>query len=454
MSTTPPSLHLRLASTSLLVLIAFLGLAGWTLDRAYRESTEKALQEQLQGLIYALLAAADEDAQGRMRLPHALPDPRLGNPDSGLYARVTGEDGGYQWKSASLLGRSMKITQNPAPGQWLYQKPACDTGLYTLGFSIIWEDKQGAELLYTLVVGAEIAPLSSQIRAFRNTLWGWLGGVALLLILVQGIVLHWGLKPLRNVTRELHRIKNGKTNHIAGKYPIELQQLTANINALIHHSQASQQRYRNSLDDLAHSLKTPLTVLQGATETRIQNIDQFQATLTEQLSRMDEIIQHQLQKASSTGQTVLGKATPVTTLVSKILNALDKIYQDKGIRHTVAIEEQLSFFGAEGDLMEILGNLLENAYKYGKSRVHISATEADDALTIQIEDDGCGIPADKVDSVLKRGQRIDERQPGQGIGLSAAYEVIHLYQGELKIDRSSLGGAKITLTFPRLSAVI
>ncbi len=444
----PLSLHLRLILAASLILIIFLGLTGWTLDRAYRESAESAMQAQLQGQLYTLLAAADEDEQGRMQLPLSLPDPRLSNPDSGLYAQVTGEAGNYRWQSASLLGQSLEIIQTPPPkpGEWHYQKPTDGMGLYSVNFSIIWEEQNGTEQIYTLAVAGDITPLLRQIKSFRTTLWRWLGGVALLLLLAQGAVLHWGLQPLRTLARELHRIETGKAEKLSGSYPAELQRLTRNINSLIHHSRTNQERYRNSLGDLAHSLKTPLAVLQGAAEA--QDARQLQAAVKEQIPQMNDIVQYQLQKAAATGQITLAQAIPVAPLAAKIIRTLDKLYQEKSITHRLSIAEQTCFFGAEGDLMEILGNLLDNAYKYGKKQVSIAATQTEEALTIQIEDDGPGIPADKINRVLKRGQRADERQPGQGIGLSAAHEIIHLHQGKLGINKSKLGGAKITLTFP------
>ena len=442
----PLSLHVRLILASTLILTAFLGLTGWALDKAYRKSAEDAMQEQLQGQIYALLAAMDEDEQGHIQLPRSLPDPRFSNPDSGLYAQVTDETGNYRWQSTSLVGQSLDIMQNLPPGEWHYQKPTNSMKLYTITFSIIWEAQNGTEQIYTLAVGGDIAPLLSQIKSFRTTLWTWLSGLALLLLLTQGAVLRWGLKPLRTVTHELHRIKSGKATNLSGGYPSELQQLTGNINSLIHHNQANQERYRNSLGNLAHSLKTPLAVLQGAAET--QDITQLQTAVAEQIPHMNDIVQYQLQRAAATGQTTLAQAIPMAPLVPKIIRALDKIYQEKKITHTISIDEQTYFLGTKGDLMEILGNLLENAYKYGKNKVSISAEQTKEKLTIHIEDDGPGIPADKINKVLKRGQRADEQQPGQGIGLSTAHEIIHTHQGKLKINKSALGGAQITLTFP------
>ncbi|MFC1601956.1 ATP-binding protein [Pseudomonadota bacterium] len=441
----PLSLHLRLVLAASLVLAAFLGLTGWALDNAYRKSAENAMQEQLQGHIYALLAAADEDELGRMYLPPELPDPRFSSPDSGLYAQVVGNVGDYQWQSASLVGQQLNIIHPSDAGEWHYEKPTNHTKLYTVNFSVIWEDKNNTEHIYSLAVGGDIAPLLNQIQSFRTTLWTWLGGVALLLLFAQAAVLQWGLKPLRIVTRELNQIENGKADKLSGGYPSELQQLTGNINSLIHHSQASQERYRNSLGDLAHSLKTPLAVLQGAAEA--QDARQLQAVAEEQIPRMNDIVQYQLQRAAAAGKVTLAKAIFIAPVIQKIIRSLDKIYQDKGIAHTVTIDEQAHFFGTEGDLMEVFGNLLDNAYKYGKARVNISAEETTEKLIIHIEDDGAGIPVDKIDTVIKRGQRADEQQSGQGIGLSAAYEIIHLHQGKLKINKSKLGGVEIIITF-------
>jgi len=441
----PLSLHLRLVLAASLVLVAFLGFTGWVLDAAYRESAENAMREQLQGHIYALLAAADEDESGRMLLPAELPDPRFSNPDSGLYAQVIDNAGGYQWQSASLVGRQLDIVRSSSPGEWNYQKPTKYTKLYTVNFSIIWEDKNKAEHIYSLAVGGDIAPLLSQIKSFRETLWRWLGGVALLLLFAQAAVLQWGLKPLRTVAHELRQIEDGEIDKLSGGYPSELQQLTGNINSLLHHSQASQQRYRNSLGDLAHSLKTPLAVLQGAAET--QNTNQLQTAVEEQLPRMNDIVQYQLQRAAIAGTATLAKAVLIAPIIQKIIRSLDKIYQEKNITHTVTIDEQACFTGAEGDLIEVLGNLLDNAYKYGKTEISISGQQVNEKMIIHIEDDGAGVPVDEIETVLKRGQRADEQQPGQGIGLSAAYEIIHLHQGKLEISRSKLGGAKITIIF-------
>jgi len=448
----PLSLHFRLVLAASLVLTAFLGFTGLALDKAFRDSAETAMRDRLQGHIYALLAAANDNEQGRMRLPLALPDPRLSNPDSGLYAQVSGEEGAYQWQSPSMLGTPSSLIQETDPGEWRYQTATTDNGLYTASFKVTWEDNSGKELTYTLAAGESIKLLMVQVEGFRTTLWSWLGAVALLLLLAQGAVLRWGLAPLRKVAGELQHIQSGGADSLSEQYPRELQLLTGNINNLITHSKASQTRYRNSLGDLAHSLKTPLAVLQGAADTH--DPVQLKTAVIEQVPRMNEIVQYQLQRAAASGHSILIQAILIAPLVNKITKALDKVYCDKGIQQIIIVDEELVFFGHEGDLMEVLGNLLDNAHKWCHSKVRFSAenevTQPGEAsrLILEIEDDGSGIPQADIKKLLRRGQRGDEQKPGQGIGLSVTHEIIHLYQGVLEIGESELGGAKITIVFP------
>ena len=209
------SIHLRLLLAASLVLSAFLGLTGLSLDRAFRYSAEEALKAKLQSSIYALLAAAVEDRQGRLTLPKNLTDPRFNLPDSGLYAEVSGPQVGYQWRSASSVGRILDFLQKVGAGQshfQIYDSKALGK-LMTLNFGVVWEDYTGHEIPYVLAVAESLQPHLEQIDAFRNTLFTWLGGAALLLLLVQGWVLSWGLGPLRAVAAELHAIESGRTGN-------------------------------------------------------------------------------------------------------------------------------------------------------------------------------------------------------------------------------------------------
>ncbi len=444
------SIHQRLLLAASLVLTAFLGLTGLALDKAFRSAAEEALQARLYSSVYALLAAAEEGEAGVLSMPSVLTDPRFNRPDSGLYARVEGKQTRYRWQSGSGLGRGFKFARHMAPGESLVERVELPGGeaVMSLNFGVVWEDFNGRELEYTLAVAEDLKPHLEQIAAFRNTLLLWLGGAAMLLLLAQGLVLRWGLTPLRQVAEALTEIESGRAERLAGSYPRELTPLTSNINSLIRHAQARQQRYRDSLGDLAHSLKTPLAILQGLADRRDPMAQEEQRSLGEQVERMNQIVGHQLQRAAASGRTSLTRKLPLRQVVERLAGTLSKVYADKGIQWQLEIPETVSIKGDEGDLMELLGNLMENACKYGRGQVRLELEMAH-GLRLRVADDGPGIPADQADQVLRRGHRADQQQPGQGIGLAVAMDILKAYGGRLEIGRSErLGGAEMTLTIP------
>ena len=442
------SLHARQLLAASAVLTLFLGLTGMVLDRAYRTSSEEAQRERLTGHIYALLAATNESESG-LELPNLLTDPRFNNPESGLYAEVTRNDGSLLWRSASLVGERGHFARSVASGEWVYYSwHSRQTDEYQVAsFGITWESGDGREERYHFSVAEDIRPLLEQQQAFRNTLWLWLGGLVVLLFLAQWWVLRKSLQPLRDVADELADIEAGLAGRLQGQYPIELSQLTDNINSLIQHAEVRQKRVRNSLDDLAHSMKTPLAILQGVADVEAQfNPDQRQM-VKDQVARMNDIVSHQLQRASVSGRSALVKAVPLLPFVEQVCRSLAKVYADKPIEYQLEIAADLQFEGDQGDLMEVLGNLLDNAWKYGRSQVSVSARR-ERGLQIVVEDDGPGIAESEVKQVLQRGQRLDQSQPGQGIGLAMVHEIVVAYGGEVGISRSALGGAAVFVTFP------
>jgi two-component system sensor histidine kinase PhoQ len=269
------------------------------------------------------------------------------------------------------------------------------------------------------------------------------------LLLAQGFILRWGLRPLRTVTADLQQIEKGRTDRLDGHYPRELTGLTSSLNSLIEHSKVVQSRYRNSLDDLAHSLKTPLAILQSSCVDSNAAADVNHALVSEQVDRMDEIINHQLQRAAVSGRTTLAKPVPVSKVIERLRRSLDKVYREKQVTVELELDPSATFTGDEADLTEILGNLLENAYKYcdSKVRVSVGTTTDNNGVEISIEDDGPGIAPEQVDTVLQRGTRMDESVPGQGIGLSMANEIITVYGGQLDFAVSPLGGTLLRISF-------
>ncbi|HHQ13948.1 MAG TPA: hypothetical protein ENK16_02875, partial [Chromatiales bacterium] len=284
------------------------------------------------------------------------------------------------------------------------------------------------------------------VGAFRSTLQWWLGGAALLLLLLQTAMLVWILKPLRQVATELQAVEAGRQKQLEGNYPRELRPLTENLNGLLRSSRARLRRYRNGLADLAHSLKTPLAVLRSSAETLP---DEHRTTVSEQIRRMSDTVDYHLQRAATSGRSPLSVPVQVRPEVARIVASLQKVYHDRSLEIDIAVEPDTVFIGEPGDLIQILGNLGDNACKWARHRVQIEArnvTEADkrQRLVLAIDDDGPGIPDELRETVTDRGVRADSRTPGQGIGLAVVREmVVEVYGGRLEISRSDGGGTRI-----------
>ncbi len=442
------SLQARLLLAALLVLPAFIGLTGLALDKAFRESAESALQNRLQGYLFALLAAVEVDAAGRPRFSRSLPEARFSRPGSGLYARVVREDGQARLNSPSLLG--LRLPPPPAIPLATFRYQTLDLDghpHYQLSYAIRWELDEQQSVRFTFQVIEDMQAYHQQINRYRRSLWSWLAGAALLLLLVQAVILRWGLQPLRKVTRDLERIEQGEAEQLPGEYPKELQQLTDRINDLLKHTRLQLARYRDALGNLAHSLKTPLAILNNTLS--LQPVEPaVRQEAGEQLQRIQQIIDYQLQRAATAGQTSLQAAIEVAPLARQVIDALRKVFADKDLDIQTALPADLVCHCDRGDLMEVLGNLLENACKWARHTVRISARQADGGIVLRIEDDGPGIPAEVRERVRRRGERADAGTPGHGLGLAMVQEIVLLYGGSLTIDSSELGGAAIEVRLP------
>lgn len=437
------SIGQRLLVSNLLILSIFLGLTGAALDRAYRASSETALRERLQAHIYVLLAAAGEDDAGRMRLPAVLPTPDFNRPDSGLYAAVLGEDGDYRWQSGSLLGRPAPAFTSLVPGENRFELTDNDARLVE---GIGWEDDTGRQQHYTLLVASDRQPLDAAQGGFRGSLWAWLGGLAGVLLLAQWILLRWGLRPLRDMSEAVSRIESGEAARIDGPFPAELRGLGANLNALIVQSAQRQQRVRHALADLAHSLKTPLAVLRGLADAPGASTTTEQ--IREQTERIDEIVRYQRQRAAVAGSTAVTRPVPLRPIVARVAASLDKVFHVRGIRCRLDIADDIRVRADEGDLFELVGNLLENAFKHARGRVAVAARSTPRELALDVDDDGNGFAAGTRAQILQRGVRADERHPGDGIGLAVVGEIVAQYGGHLRLADSPLGGARVRVVLP------
>ena len=443
----------RLLLITTVVLGSFLSLAGIVLDRSFRASVLDGAEEQLKLVTYSLMGSMNKSGAA-LSFGTELPEPRLHQPESGLYAAVLGRDDDAVWASPSTVTTSISLPEPAWSGlgefEFLEFNGQDGVDRFVTHYSVIWED----ESVVNFAVATDQRPFVAAIGSFRRNLYIGLGAVTVFFVLAQALAVRWGLRPLRVMAGEVRELEEGQRDRLSQAYPSELEGLAENLDRFIAHEERSRSRYRKAMEDLAHSLKTPLAVMRNElaghrNEGVRADADEL---VREQLDRMESTVTHQLNRASVSGPVVVGRAVDVGVLVERLLRALDKAYQDRGVLVDVSVPEGLSVRGDERDLMEMLGNLLENAFKYTTRRVSITgealaAVEGAQPARIRlvIDDDGPGINEDLREQVLNRGTRADEIQPGQGIGLAMVHELVGVYAGELRIGENSWGGASICM---------
>lgn len=458
------SIQTRMLISFSVLLFVFLGLTGIVLDSAFRNSIEGGAAERLQVQVYLLLGAIEEgEESGEFYLLEDLREPRFSQLDSGLYGFISRVSLGELWRSDSALAFNLldpQVLLEPVEvGETNFTKTMSEEQeeYFVLSYGILWEDGI-SEYSFTIMENA--APYYSELSNFRRSLWSWLGGVALLLLLMQVFLMRWGLSPLHRMARDLKQIESGEKDKLEKNYPKELQGVTKNLNVLIETERKQQDRYRTTLGDLAHSLKTPLAVIGGVMQSlsvKPDNAEQQLDSVNEQLTRMNQIVSYQLQRAvqSNHGST-LARHVNVASVLQKVMGALGKVYVDKGVKTETQLDPEATFSGDERDLLEVLGNVLDNAFKYGNKSIRAKVKSIGDdgsGLEIIIEDDGPGISGDKQEFVLQRGARADTLVQGQGIGLAVVTDIVKSYGGTIKVESSELGGASIVIVFNSNSGV-
>lgn len=272
------------------------------------------------------------------------------------------------------------------------------------------------------------------------------------LILMQLLFLRLSLRPLRNLSEDVAQVEAGNAETLSGSYPREVAPLTRNLNRLLQTEKANQQRYRNALDQLAHGLKTPLAVLQASLPEAVAD-KHSRRSMARALEDMQTRVTQQLERAALSTRRTLVQPVPVRPEAERLARSLDKVYADKQIQVEMNVDQGVTFQGERRDLLEILGNLLDNAFKYTRSRIRLSAErvaggELRPGLELCVEDDGPGIQEAFAEQVFERGIRGDEQLPGHGLGLAIVSELVAAYDGHTEIGTSDLGGALLRIHFP------
>jgi len=446
------SLSRRLLLSVSVSLVAFFGVTIVVLDASFRDVVDRSMETMLEAQIVALVASAEQQPDGGFEPQARSLDTRLVTPGSGLFAQIQSTaPGDVPWRSPSAAGTFVDFGPTLGPGaKTIFRTRAQQLDVAIASRGISFEDEQRVKHNLTFSVGTSLAPYQEQLWSFRRRLFGWFFGLALVLLATLGVLLRWVLSPVRRLEKEITAVESGTRDTLGGGYPRELSGVATNLNVLLVGERNRLTRYRDTLGNLAHSLKTPLAVMR----TTLQGVPAEQARVfSREIDRMTGIIEHQLQRAAS-GGALLGQAPlEVEPMIAELRAALLRVYARKDLSIVLRVESGAHFVGDRGDLLELLGNLLDNACKWCKSEVRVTASidataDPKRRLCIVVEDDGPGISEADRARVLERGVRADEKVPGHGLGLAMVRDTVDLYGGRLSLEQSDLGGARIALALP------
>jgi two-component system sensor histidine kinase PhoQ len=443
------SLSRRLLVSVSVPLALFFGVMMLVLDTGFRALSERSLQELLDSQMVSLIAAADPQPDGSYAPTPQELDPRLRTPRSGLYAQIRSQH--HLWRSPSTAGRSSDFGALLVPGQrsnltyttFGHDRVAIESR------AIQFADDPSGKRTLTFSVAVSLSPYEEELWRFRRELIGWFIGLMLVLLVTLAGLLRWVLGPVRRMEREIHEVEEGRSETLGAGYPRELSGVATNLNALLLGERKRVARYRDTLGNLAHSLKTPLAVMRASLSSSAPA-----GPVEAEIERMTGIIEHQLKRAAASGGALLGQApVEVAQVAAELRSTLLKVYAGKDLSLELAVAPATLFVGDRGDLTELIGNLLDNACKWCRSRVRLTASSDESAgarerLNLVIEDDGPGISADDRARVLERGVRADQNVPGHGLGLAMVHDTVDLYGGQLSIDASPLGGARFSVRLP------
>ena len=431
------SLKVRQAVISLVLMLFLLPVSFFAIERAFFAQLLTSTEQKLEVHLYSFLAELTSK-NDILEINNSILPADFLTPDSGTSAFIVSGDK-LLWQSDSSLNQNFVPPQHEMlPGKHEFVALEQNGQVYwTLSFALLF-DMGERSMPLTIHIVQDQKLLDAPVQSFRNTLARWFIGIAAVLLLVMLLAYYWTTQPLSALDHEIRQVEGGQQQQLNGNYPAELRTLKEDVNLLLASQNRQKQRYRHHLSDLAHALKTPVAVLNTSALAQ-------QPELREQIDRITAMIEHQLKRASSSGQDVWQKQIQVMPVVEKLQSALLKIYRDKNVQLSIDVPANAMFRGDETDLMEMLGNLLDNAFKACQHQVRVTVSQK--PFTISVDDDGPGVPDGKSKELLHRGTRLDTYKDGHGVGLSIVHELCSSYSGELNITRSDMGGASFSLQF-------
>jgi len=447
------SLSSRLIAVAAIWTTLALLVGGAVLSNAFRVAAQNSFDMALASDMDGLIAAAEPDPNGGVMLQGRFLNHNFDRVYSGLYYQIRAGTTGGQI-SRSLFDREIEIRNTERKGALTWGEADGPEGqnLRVVSRRVDLAPNQPAGE-FTFVVAGDMVEVERQTSDFNTVLiWSFviLGLGLIIAILLQVRV---GLLPLRRVSEALARIRDGKARRLDGHFPTEIEPLASELNSLIQHSEEVVGRARTHVSNLAHFLKTPLSVL--AAEADAVQKDSEAGPLADSIKRqvfsMRRQVDHYLSRARAAGSLdVLGNRTQVSTVMDDLARVIGRIHAPRGIVIDAECSDLIYFRGERQDLEEMLGNLIDNGCKWARARVRVRCKSASGRLSLTIEDDGPGLSAQQRTQVGERGERLDETVPGSGLGLAIVRDISKLYGGFFSLDASPMGGVMACLELPAI----
>lgn len=440
----PASLRRRLILAALLWLALALAASGLVLRIAFEDSVERTFQLRLVTAVRSLAAVLEVDDQGRPILARPLGDPRFEQPFSGWYWQIA-DDSGVLLRSRSLWDTTLPVEPATDPGGVAFGRVTGPRGqsLLTAERDLTFPDRDRP---LHVAIAASRHDVDRELKTFDRLLLVSFVLLAAGLAAAMAVQVGYGLRPMKRLTGELETLRKRAGGRLSGGYPAEIAPLAEALNTVLDHDAELVERARTHVGNLAHGLKTPLSVMRAELSSGAAD----PAVLADQLDRMGRMVEHHLTRARAEASSAraLGATVPVAGVVTDIAAMLAKIHAERGLELTNSCDADAVFAGDADDLAELVGNLMENACKWARGRVHVTA-QAGPPLVLTIEDDGQGLSDEDCAHATRRGARLDESAPGHGLGLAIVRDLAELYGGRLELDRSELGGLRARLIFGR-----
>ncbi len=449
------SLALRLCLSATVWTVVILLVTGFVLSGLYRDAVERAFDRRLGVYLKTLIADIASPEIPIERTGQMLGEPLFELPLSGWYWQVTRIDRGRPevTSSRSLWDRTLPhlSEQQPADadgGRKSYVQGPEDQRLRLVERNV----DLGDEGRYQIAVGGDAAELDDEILAFNGAIATTFVVLAVVLLLTTLFQVRFGLAPLNRISRGLAAIRSGKAEKLEGAFPVEIAPLARETNALIDANREIVERARTHVGNLAHALKTPLSVMMNEAAARPD--DALASKVKEQTGIMREQVSRHLERARIAARVaVVGSITDIVPVVQALARTLEKTHHDKSLAIDLDLPPEARFRGEKQDLEEMVGNLVDNAFKWANSRVSIEVlleqpAPGRESARIVVDDDGPGLTPAQRDQVARRGQRLDESKPGSGLGLSIVVELARLYGGALNLGTAPIGGLRAELVLP------